>query len=298
MKAGVVQMSQAAVRSGDLTALVKPRITLMVLITMAAGAFLARPGDMPFLRVIEALFATGVLASAASALNQVLEVREDALMKRTADRPLAAGRLDRSLVLAAASAATVVSLLLLAWRVNPLTAALGAFTSFAYLFLYTPLKKRSPLSTIVGAVPGALPPVMGWAAAVDRLDFGAWILFGVVFLWQIPHFLAIAWMYRDDYERGGFPVLPVLDRSGRATAVMMVAFTLLLVALTVVAPRAGLGGTIHLIGALLAGGTFLAVCVGFARAPGHPAARRVLLGSVLYLPIVLGATLLDYLPPF
>jgi protoheme IX farnesyltransferase len=180
--------------------------------------------------------------------------------------------------------------------VNALTALLAGFTSFAYLFIYTPLKKRTPLSTIVGAVPGALPPMIGWAAAANRLDVGAWILFGVVFLWQIPHFLAIAWMYREDYERGGFPVLPVLDHTGRRTALWMVVFTVLLVALTLVAPRAGLGGTVHLVGAVLAGGAFLASCVAFARVPGRLAARRVLLGSVLYLPIVLGATLLDYLP--
>ncbi|MEE2777747.1 MAG: heme o synthase [Acidobacteriota bacterium] len=280
----------------DLSELTKPRITLMVLITMAAGAFLAAPMAVPSLAVLEAIVATGILASCASALNQVIEVRQDARMDRTADRPIAAGRVDRGLVLVVCSVLTVLSVLLLAWRVNPLAAALGAATSFSYLFLYTPLKTKTPISTLVGAVPGALPPVIGWAAAAGRLDLGAWVLFGIVFFWQIPHFLAIGWMHREDYERGGFPILPVLDRTGGRTSFWMLITSVMLVLLTAVSPSLGFGGTIFLVGSTVAGLAFLWTSVGFARDRSKSAARRVLLGSVLYIPVVFGLSLLEHVP--
>ena len=293
MKAGTAEIAQVA-GWNDLVELAKPRITLMVLITMAAGAMLATPVALPSLQVIEAILATAILASAASALNQVIEVHEDARMDRTSARPIVSGRVDRGLVLGAGSALTVLSVLVLAWRVNSLTAVIGAITSFSYLFLYTPLKKRTPLSTLVGAVPGALPPVMGWAAATGRLEVGAWVLFGVVFLWQIPHFLAIGWMHREDYERGGFPVLPVLDRGGLRTAAWMLGASLALIALTALSPVLGFGGVIFLVGSTLAGLAFLWTSVGFAKERSRSAARRVLLGSVLYIPVVFGLSLLDH----
>lgn len=296
MKVETVQMAQVHLSAADLSQLTKPRITLMVLITMAAGAFLADPAGFSPLLVSEALLATGLLASAASALNQVLETREDALMERTRDRPLAAGRVDRTLVISLACASTAIALLILAWRVNPLTALLGAITSFSYLFLYTPLKKRTVVSTLVGAVPGALPPVMGWAAASGRIDAGAWVLFGMLFLWQVPHFLAIAWIYREDYGRGGFRVLPVLDPKGGWTAATMVVFTVLLVGVTLLGPGAGVFDTIGVTGAVAAGLGFLFTGIDFARHRSRQAARRVLLASVIYLPAVLAISLLDYLP--
>jgi protoheme IX farnesyltransferase len=296
MKAEAVPISAAQVRWSDLLELTKPRITLMVLITVAAGAYLAAPDGFAPALVAETLLGTALLASAASAWNQAIEAREDALMRRTAGRPLAAGRLDRGWVTAAAVATSLCAIVLLALRANPLAAAIGALTLVSYVFLYTPLKKRTPWATVVGAVPGALPPMIGWAAVSGGVELGAWILFGIVFLWQLPHFMAIAWMYRDDYRRGGFVVLPIGDRSGRRTSVAMVGPVLLLIALTTLAPALGLGSAVTIAGGLVAGIGFLAACVAFWRRPETGPARVVLLASVLYLPAVLAAVLADHLP--
>jgi protoheme IX farnesyltransferase len=306
------------VRWSDVLELVKPRITLMVLVTVAAGAFLAAPSSAPSsapesmsaaglvsttpraalsaLLLIETLLATGLLASAASAWNQAIEAREDARMARTAGRPIAAGRLDRGWVIAVSAATAVGAVLHLALRANLLAASLGVFTLLSYLFLYTPLKQRTPWATLVGAVPGALPPMIGWAAASGRLDLGAWVLFGIVFLWQLPHFMAIAWIYRDDYQRGGFAVLPTRDAGGGRTSVAMVGPVLLLIALTTAAPALGLGGVATIAGGLLAGAGFLVACLGFWRRRDNGRARAVLLASVLYLPAVLAAVLIDHVP--
>jgi protoheme IX farnesyltransferase len=283
-------------RWADVVELAKPGITLMVLVTVAAGAFLAAPHQVSLLLLIETLLATAVLASAASAWNQAIEARQDARMRRTAGRPVAAGRLDRGWVIAASAAAAVGAIVHLALRTTPLAAALGALTLVSYLFVYTPLKQRTPWATVVGAVPGALPPMIGWAAVTGRVDLGAWLLFGIVFLWQLPHFMAIAWMYRDDYARGGFAVLPTRDRSGLRTAAWMVVPTLLLIALTTVAPSLGLGGVVTIAGGLLAGAGFLLAGLRFWRRREAATARMVLLASVLYLPAVLAAVLIDQIP--
>ena len=296
MKAGAVPLDAHEARWSDVLELAKPRITLMVLVTVAAGAYLAAPGHLQPLLLVETLLATGVLASAASAWNQAIEAREDARMRRTAGRPIAAGRLDRGWVIAVSAATALGAVVHLALRTNLLAAALGALTLLSYLFLYTPLKKRTPWATVVGAVPGALPPMIGWAAASGRLDLGAWVLFLIVFLWQLPHFMAIAWIYRDDYERGGFAVLPTRDASGRRTSIAMVVPTLLLIALTTAAPALGLGAAATLAGGLLAGAGFLLACVAFWRRREAGPARAVLLASVLYLPAVLAAVLIDHLP--
>ena len=248
--------------------------------------------------LIETLLATGLLASAASAWNQAIEAGEDARMARTAGRPIAAGRLDRGWVIAVSAATALAAVTHLALRTNLLAAALGAFTLLSYLFLYTPLKQRTPWATVVGAVPGALPPMIGWAAASGRLDLGAWVLFGIVFLWQLPHFMAIAWIYRDDYERGGFAVLPTRDAGGGRTSVAMIGPVLLLIALTTAAPALGLGAGATIVGGLLAGVGFLAACIAFWRRREAGSARVVLLASVLYLPAVLAAVLIDHLPGF
>jgi protoheme IX farnesyltransferase len=296
MKAGAVPIAAQVVRWTDVLELAKPRITLMVLVTVAAGAFLAAPGRLSPLLLIETLLATGLLASAASAWNQAIEAREDARMARTAGRPIAAGRLDRGWVIAVSAVAAVGAVLHLALRGNLLAASLGVFTLLSYLFLYTPLKQRTPWATLVGAVPGALPPMIGWAAASGRLDLGAWVLFGIVFLWQLPHFMAIAWIYRDDYQRGGFAVLPTRDAGGGRTSVAMVGPVLLLIALTTAAPALGLGGVATIAGGLLAGAGFLVACLGFWRRRDNGRARAVLLASVLYLPAVLAAVLIDHVP--
>ncbi|HVR28695.1 MAG TPA: heme o synthase [Thermoanaerobaculia bacterium] len=297
MKAEAVSIAAGQVRWGDLLELAKPRITLMVLVTVAAGAFLAAPEAFSAGLLLETLLATGLLASAASALNQVIESREDARMSRTRHRPVAAGRLDRGWVAAGAAASSVLAIAVLAWRANLLAAAIGGLTVVSYLFLYTPLKKRTAWATVVGAVPGALPPMLGWAAAAGEIGTGAWVLFGIVFLWQLPHFMAIAWMYRDDYERGGFAVLPIRDRNGLGTALAMVVPVLALVTLTTLAPSWGVGSIATAAGGLVAGLGFLGACLMFWRRRQVGAARTVLLASIFYLPAVLAAVLVDHLPP-
>jgi protoheme IX farnesyltransferase len=233
------------------------------------------------------------VAAGASVLNQVVERDTDALMRRTAERPLPAGRLDPDAALVLGVTLGVVGLFSLAIWVNLLTALVGAVALAGYVFVYTPLKRTSRLATLIGAVPGALPPVMGWTAARDSLEPGAWILFGILFLWQLPHFLAIAWLCREDYARAGFPMLPVVEPDGRSTGRQAILYAAALVPVSLLPAVIGLSGTAYFLGALVLGLTFLGFCVAFAQSFSTAAARRLLLASVLYLPAVLIVMLLD-----
>jgi heme o synthase len=280
----------------DLAELTKPRITLMVAITTAAGFLLAAQGTpLDLLRLAHTLIATALLSAGACALNQVVERDSDARMRRTASRPLPAGRLDPDTGLLWGVLLVVGGLVYLALSVNLLTALLGASTVALYVFAYTPLKRVSSLSTLVGAVPGAVPPVMGWTAVRDQLDPGAWALFAILFLWQLPHFLSIAWLYREDYARGGFPMLPVDDPGGRRTALQMLLYGGALVPVSLLPSPLGLVGMTYLAGALLLGLGYFAACVVFARRRSESAARRLLLASVAYLPALLAVMLVDRL---
>ncbi|MEE8217874.1 MAG: heme o synthase, partial [Vicinamibacteria bacterium] len=198
----------------DWLALTKPRITTLVIFTTLVGFVTSSPDPVPVLPLLWALVGTGCVAAGASVLNQVIERRTDALMLRTRTRPLPAGRMTPRDATLFGALLSVIGLGMLLWGSGPLAAAVAVATLVSYLAVYTPLKRRTPLATLVGAVPGALPPVIGWAAAQGSLDGGAFVLFAILFLWQIPHFLAIAWLYRDDYARGGLPMLPVVDREG------------------------------------------------------------------------------------
>ena len=286
-----------AVRLADLAELTKPRITTRVLVTTAAGFLLAAVGraELPLPLLAWALAGTGLLASGASALNQVLERESDARMRRTAGRPLPAGRIDPEAALAWGVSLVVVGLAVLSLAVNLLTAGIGAATVAGYLFAYTPLKRVTSLATVVGAVPGALPPVMGWTALAGDLAPGAWAMFGILFLWQLPHFLAIAWMYREDYARAGFPMLPVLDPDGRRTARQMVLWCAALVPVSLLPAALGLAGGVYFAGALALGVGYLAASLPFARSHSTPAARRLLLASVTYLPLLFVAMVVDRL---
>lgn len=268
----------------------------MVLVTAAAGFLLAHPGGpLPLALFFHALAGTALVASAGSALNQVIERDHDARMRRTASRPLAAGKLDPDAALAFGVGLAVAGLAWLALAVNPLTALLGAATLAGYLFVYTPLKRVSSLATVVGAAPGAMPPVMGWAAASGTLGAGAWTLFAILFVWQLPHFLAIAWMYREDYARGGFPMLPVVAPDGGSTARQAVLWAAALVPLALVPSALGLTGLVYAGGALVLGLGYLAASIAFARNLNGQTARRLLLTSVLYLPGLLAVMLVDRL---
>ncbi|MEE8137255.1 MAG: heme o synthase [Thermoanaerobaculia bacterium] len=281
------------VRLADLLELTKPRITLMVVLTAGIGILLASRGELAPTLVLHALLGTGLVSAGASALNHVLERDLDALMRRTANRPLPAGRMTAEGALFFGVALAVAGLFELTLAVNLLTALLGALALAGYIFLYTPLKRVSPLATIIGAVPGAIPPVMGWTAVTERIDPGAWVLFGILFLWQLPHFLAIAWMCRDDYARAGFLMLPGVNSDGRSTARQMILFGSALVPTSLLPSVLGLTGATYTLGAIVLGFFFLASCVAFALSYSAAAARRVLLVSVFYLPAVLAVMVLD-----
>lgn len=271
----------------DYLTLAKVRVNLMVVMTTAVGFLIASASDVAWLTLLDAIVGTGLVAGGAAALNQVLERRTDAAMRRTARRPLPAGRLSREHALRFGVGLAIAGMAYLAMRVNLLTAVLGAATLFLYAFVYTPLKRVTSVATIVGAVPGAIPPMMGVSAATGNVDLMAWALFGILFLWQMPHFLAIAWLYRDDYARGGFPMLPVRDQVGDVTARQMALYTAALIPVSLLPNALGVSGPLYLFGAFAAGLAFLAACFVFAKDRGAVATRRLVLVSVAYLPVVL-----------
>jgi protoheme IX farnesyltransferase len=270
----------AAVR--DYLELSKSRIVLMVLITTAAG-FLFAPGTVHGMLLLHALIGTALVAAGTNALNQYVERNHDARMHRTRTRPLPAGRITPRAALLFSTAIAVIGTVYLALAVNWLTAALGAFTLTSYIFVYTPLKRVSTICTLVGALPGAIPPLMGWTAATNHLGTGGWIVFGILFLWQLPHFMAISWLHRDDYARGGFAMLSVRDQDGTAVARQAIFYTLLLVPLSLAPTLLGLTGIVYFIGAAVTGALLLASTIRFAFARDTRNARSLFMISNLYL---------------
>ncbi len=277
----------------DLWSLTKPGITRLVLITAGVGFYLGSSGSLDLVLMFHVLLGTGLLAAGTNALNQYAERRVDAAMKRTAKRPLPAGRLKSTTALVFSVGISLAGTLYLVALVNPVTAVLGSAALLIYIFIYTPLKRRTWLCTVVGAVPGAIPPMMGWTAATGRLDPPAWVLFGIVFLWQMPHFYAIGWMYRQDYARAGFPMLSVVDDGGARTARQIVVYTMALVAVSLLTTVMGLTGAIYLVGALTLGLGLLGLGVALAARRTGLNARRLFLGSVLYLPVLLILMVVD-----
>lgn len=277
----------------DALALAKPRITALVALCAAAGYLLAARGPLDRARLWWTVLGVALAAASTGCLNQVLEAGLDARMERTKDRPLPSGRWGSGRALALGLLWGAAGLGLLAAEVNPAACALTAFTLAGYLLVYTPLKRRSPLSTWIGGIPGALPPVIGWAAAGGALDARAGALFALQFLWQMPHFLALAWLHREDYARGGFRVYPVTDPSGASTAWQMAATSGLLLAASVLPFGLGLAGRAYLTGALACGALFLLLSLAAARELNDRAARRVFLASLAYLPFVLALLVAD-----
>jgi protoheme IX farnesyltransferase len=280
-------------RMADLVELAKPSITVMVLVTTALGFFLAQDGSIEAPLLLWTLLGTGLVSAGGSALNHVVERETDAMMERTARRPLPAGRLAVEPAALYGSLLALAGLAILLFRVNGLTTALGAAAIVGYVFVYTPLKRLTSLSTVIGAFPGAVPPLMGYAAGSGGLDVGGWSLFGILFCWQLPHFLAIAWLCREDYERAGFPMLAVLDPGGRATGRQMILWAFTLIPVSLVPALVGLAGTPYLVGALALGLLFLGACIAFPFSYSNRAARNVLLASVIYLPAILVVMLVD-----
>jgi len=272
----------------DFITLMKPRITLMVVLTALFGFYLASPGPMDVALLANLLAGTALSCAGAGALNMAMEVRADGAMNRTRLRPIPAGRVPVGTAVSFGGILATAGVALLAVKVNGLTAVLSSVTIVLYLFVYTPLKSRTSLCTVIGAIPGALPPVMGWAAARGSLDAGAWALFGVLFFWQLPHFLAIAWMYREDYARAGYPMLPVTDPEGGSTARQVVLQTLALLVISLAPVGLNLAGGAYLAGASVLGVAFLAFGLAFARVRSRERARRLFLASLAYLPGLLG----------
>jgi protoheme IX farnesyltransferase len=273
-------------RAAAYAELTKPRITFLIVLTSAAGFVLGSPGPVNYVGLLSALFGIGLLSSGIATLNQYAERDLDGLMRRTASRPLPAGKLAPWEALAFGSGITVVAEAYLLIFVNPLTALLGLTVIAGYLFAYTPLKTRTSLSTLVGAFPGAVPPLIGWTAARGSISLEGWVLFAILFLWQFPHFLAIAWMYREDYSRAGILMLPVVEPNGRVTAQQIVVYTLMLLPVSLLPVALGMAGKIYLYGAIVLGLLFLYSSLRAAFSMSRQSARRLLLASVLYLPLL------------
>lgn len=266
--------------------LTKPRITFLIVLTAAAGFALATKGRIDYLRMASAMIGIGLLSSGIATLNQYMERDLDALMRRTADRPLPSGKVSPWEALVFGTGLTVLAELYLAVLVNPLTALLGLTVIAGYLFAYTPLKTKTSLSTLVGAFPGAVPPLIGWTAARGELSIEAWVLFAILFLWQFPHFLAIAWMYREDYARAGILMLPVVEPDGKITGQQIVIYTLMLLPVSLLPTVLGVSGKAYFVGAIILGLVFLYSSVRAAFSQSRQEARRLLLASVIYLPIL------------
>jgi protoheme IX farnesyltransferase len=276
-----------------LAELFKLRLTTLVLLTTLAGFYLGSRGPISWTLMMATILGTALVASGASALNQLLEIEHDAKMRRTQDRPLPSGRLTAETVLIIGGATAGVGLILLALTVNLLTAVLGAISLVSYVFVYTPLKRVTTLNTAIGAIPGALPPLMGWTAARGQITAEGWALFAILCFWQLPHFLAIAWMYRDEYAKAGFVMLPVVDPSGERTGRQALSHTLGLLPVSLSPFLFKLVGPLYLCGALALGIMFVWCAFQFARERTIPRARALFYASILYLPLLLGLMVLD-----
>jgi heme o synthase len=273
--------------------LCKLRLMAMVLATTAAGYILASGQPVDGFRLALTMLGTGLAAAGAGALNQVLEADRDARMERTRDRPLPAGRLSRGHALVFGAVIALAGLTLLNEFVNPLTASFGLANLVIYLAIYTPLKARTSLNTLVGAVCGALPPVMGWTGATNQLSSGVLLLGLVLLVWQVPHFLSLAWLYRDDYARAGYRMLPVIDPTGRFTCLMMIVYSLALLPVCLVMTLRGTAGYLFGAASLLLGLGLFLVVLGLWTTRSRENARRVFLASIVYLPLLLCALLAD-----
>lgn len=286
MKTGAVAIPAVRSRASDFVALAKPRLNMLVVASSLAG-YVIGGGDMSnAMMVVSTVLGTGLVAGGASGFNQVIERQPDSLMRRTRLRPVPDGRLQPGESLLFAAAIGMSGLVVLGAGVNLLSAGVALVTLLIYVLVYTPLKRRSSFATVIGAIPGALPPVIGWAGARGALSEGGWVLFAIVFLWQLPHFLAIAWMYREDYARAGFPMLPVIEPDGRSTGRQAVYYCAALLPVSLAPTLVGLTTTAYFAAALVLGLLFLALTLQFARTRAVPDARRLFFGSIIYLPLL------------
>jgi protoheme IX farnesyltransferase len=281
-------------RTSDFVTLTKPRLNFLVLLTTAAAYSLGSRPDATLIDLMHTLLGTFLVAGGAAALNQVWERDTDRLMRRTQNRPMADQRMAVAHGTTFGVALTIIGAAELAYFINALSAIVALLTSASYIFFYTPLKRRTSLSTIAGALPGALPAVIGWAAATNTLSIEGWVLFGIVFMWQMPHFLAIAWMYRDEYARAGMPLLPVIEPDGRSTGRQAVLYTAALVPLSMMPTGVGLATAWYLVGAIALGAILMVLSLEFSVKRNIDTARRLFFGSILYLPILWALLVIDH----
>lgn len=295
MSEAPAQAAAASIPSpwGAMLELAKPRLSALVLFTTLIGYLAAARGPIDPVVLIHVLSGTALVAAGANALNQIIERNHDALMVRTRNRPLPSGRLTPLTALRFAVVVSLVGLAQLLFGVNLLTAFLGALALVSYSFIYTPLKRVTVANTVVGAVVGGIPPIMGWAAARNDLGSGAWALFAILFIWQFPHFFSIAWIYRDDYLRGGFRMISVADETGRVTARQVAMLAIVLIPVSLLPAALGLAGTRYALAAAVLGIAFLGTCLWLSPARRMASARLSFIGSIAYLPALLIVLILD-----
>ena len=277
----------------DYIQLTKPRITWLILMSTGVGYFFGALDSWTWMVLLHTLLGTAFIASGTAALNQWWERDADKKMVRTQNRPLPAERLHPTRALIFAIVLSAIGFAELSLGANLLTGLLGLFTLCSYLFVYTPLKRRTPHSTTIGAIPGAMPPLIGYAAAHGTLTAEGWALFAILFLWQFPHFYAIAWMYKDDYSNAGIQMLPVVDPSGKSTVHQILFYSLVLIPISLLPRYLGMSGNVYLVGALILGAIYFYSGVLVARELGRAQARRVLLASIVYLPVLYGLMMAD-----
>jgi heme o synthase len=295
----------STVRSVDLTlasranayiALTKPDVSFLVLMTTAAGYYMGARGPVSWLHMSHVIFGTLLIAGGTAALNHYVERESDRYMRRTASRPLPSGVLQPGSALAFGVALAIAGAVDLYFAAGALASGLGVLTCLSYLLAYTPLKKRTVWATFVGAFPGAIPPMIGWVAATGSLGRGAWLLFGILFLWQFPHFYAISWMYREDYARAGILMLPVVDREGTRTFRQIILYAAALVGVSLLPAVLGLAGVVYFFGALVVCTALLQVCLWAASNKTNARAKWLMHATVLHIPLLLGLMAYDKLP--
>jgi len=280
-------------RYADYLTLTKPELSFLSVLTTFAGFYIAEQGGMNYMLLLATVIGTALLAAGAASMNMYVEREYDSQMRRTQNRPIPSGRMRPQEALFFGVTSGLAGAIILAARVNLLTAILGGVTYITYVFVYTPLKRRSTINTLVGCIPGAIPPMMGWTAVRGSVDAGAWALFAILFVWQMPHFLSLAWMYRTDYKRAGFRMTPVEDEKGHMTSLQILLFCAALIPVSILPKMMGMSGSIYLFSAIGLGAAFLALSVALALRRTNLLARRVFAASLLYLPALLTVMMFD-----
>ena len=287
---------EGATKLSAYMALTKPDVSFLVLMTTGAGFYMGVRGPMPWLHMIHVVVATMLIAAGTAALNHYIERESDRYMRRTASRPLPSGVLTPAEALRFGVALSIAGAVDLYFVAGYLACLLGVFTCLSYLLAYTPLKKRTVWATFIGAIPGAIPPMIGWTAATGRLDAGAWLLFAILFVWQFPHFHAISWMYREDYARAGILMLPVVDKDGRRTFRQIILYAAGLVAVSLLPAIMGFAGVLYFFGALVTCTALVQVCLWANTARTNTRAKWLMHATVMHIPILLGLMMYDKLP--